>query len=276
MPWALFQGVIPMSQSSFSNLAPTVTPEVGSLTKQFELAWQGSGAPPALEPFVARAGGHIGVLIDLVCVDMENRYARAERQRVETYLTLVPELGRDEAAVVSLIEWEYLLRQRHQDPVEVAEFEKRFPALRSALAGLLSRLRAGRYVFQGELGGGGMGVVFRALDSDCERTLAVKVLRPECRHNAQAQARFLFEARLTARLQQEQDQARPLAALLPRRAGAPPRQRPDPDAHWHRPLQPRRVRPRHRDVHPRPGTGPSLSLAFRTHGPVGHRLREQG
>ena len=46
-----------------------------------------------------------------------------------------------------------------------------------------------------------MGLVFRALDRDCERTLAIKVLRPEYRLDRQCQARFLFEARLTARLQ---------------------------------------------------------------------------
>jgi tetratricopeptide (TPR) repeat protein len=51
-----------------------------------------------------------------------------------------------------------------------------------------------------ELGGGAMGVVFRGRDSALDRSVAIKVLRPEAA-TAVAAERFVREARLLARLQ---------------------------------------------------------------------------
>jgi predicted Ser/Thr protein kinase len=59
--------------------------------------------------------------------------------------------------------------------------------------------RIGRYVVEGRLGGGGMGVVFAAVDSELHRRVAVKVLRPD-RHDDLARERLLREARTLARL----------------------------------------------------------------------------
>jgi hypothetical protein len=188
-----------MARPSFPDPAPTLPPTSDALCEQLEAAW--SSGTPSLEEFVSRAGGQIAVLLDLVCVDMEQRFGRGERPRLEQYLTRVPALAGASGAVVALIEWEYLLRQRFNDTVEAGELEQRFPGQRQQLAGLLSRLRAGRYRLAGELGGGGMGLVFRAVDSECDRILAVKVLRPEYQGEPAAVARFTFEARLTARLQ---------------------------------------------------------------------------
>ena len=44
--------------------------------------------------------------------------------------------------------------------------------------------RVGRYVVEGEIAHGGMGVVYRATDPDFGRTLAVKVLLPRHQHDA--------------------------------------------------------------------------------------------
>src|SRR5262245_16358348 len=61
--------------------------------------------------------------------------------------------------------------------------------------------QAGRYVIEGEVGHGGMGVVLRARDPTFNRSLAVKILHTRHRGNPDLEKRFLEEARLTAQLQ---------------------------------------------------------------------------
>src|SRR5579871_6275045 len=57
----------------------------------------------------------------------------------------------------------------------------------------------GPYTVQGELGRGGMGIVLRAWDPGLQRTVAVKMLRPELA-NEQTRARFVREAQAAARV----------------------------------------------------------------------------
>jgi serine/threonine protein kinase len=67
-----------------------------------------------------------------------------------------------------------------------------FSALQSALAS--------RYRLDGEVGQGGMATVYRCEDLKHDRTVALKVLRPEIGAMLGAE-RFLLEIRVTARLQ---------------------------------------------------------------------------
>jgi serine/threonine-protein kinase len=61
--------------------------------------------------------------------------------------------------------------------------------------------RIGRYHVEGEVGRGGMGVVYQAHDPDLNRAVAVKVLRPELSADAALARRFLEEAQLSGQLQ---------------------------------------------------------------------------
>ena len=65
---------------------------------------------------------------------------------------------------------------------------------------LVGEVFASRYEIRALLGRGGMGEVYEAADLDLDRTVAVKVLRPELAADRRFLARFRREARTAARL----------------------------------------------------------------------------
>lgn len=70
----------------------------------------------------------------------------------------------------------------------------------SALASLEPGTRLGRYLVIHQIGGGGMGQVYRAQDTELNRTVALKVLPPHlCRHPEYLR-RFRTEAQAQARM----------------------------------------------------------------------------
>jgi serine/threonine-protein kinase len=64
----------------------------------------------------------------------------------------------------------------------------------------LQRALEPQYRLDGELGRGGMGVVYRAIDTTLDRPVAVKVIHPELAAHEAIARRFLAEARMIARL----------------------------------------------------------------------------
>jgi serine/threonine-protein kinase len=101
-------------------------------------------------------------------------------------------------------------------PIDRTRLLARHPQLAEALAGLeqLAGLSSttpapptvplpecvGPYRIERELGAGGFGVVYLALDPDVKRRVALKVLHPGRLHQPEVVARFQREARATARL----------------------------------------------------------------------------
>ena len=68
------------------------------------------------------------------------------------------------------------------------------------LAQRLQEALAGTYTIEGEIGRGGMGVVYRARDERLHRRVAIKVLPPELAFQDDIRARFTREAQTAARL----------------------------------------------------------------------------
>jgi serine/threonine protein kinase len=69
-----------------------------------------------------------------------------------------------------------------------------------SLAGRLTQALRDSYTLEGEIGRGGMGVVFRARDERLKRQVAIKVLPPELAFREEVRLRFLREAETAARL----------------------------------------------------------------------------
>ena len=70
----------------------------------------------------------------------------------------------------------------------------------SPLAPRLSEALGSAFTIEGEIGRGGMGVVYRARDEKLKRRVAIKVLPPELAFQQEIRARFTREAETAARL----------------------------------------------------------------------------
>ena len=72
------------------------------------------------------------------------------------------------------------------------------PSLDSAVLPVVDRV--GPYIVTGEIGRGGMGIVYRAYDPRLRRELALKFLHASTHHQPQARSRFMEEARAASAL----------------------------------------------------------------------------
>src|SRR5689334_23372260 len=72
--------------------------------------------------------------------------------------------------------------------------------LSKALGERLTRALGPAYSIEGEIGRGGMGVVYMARDERLKRKVAVKVLPPDLAFREEIRLRFLREAETAARL----------------------------------------------------------------------------
>src|SRR5262245_443339 len=184
----------------------------------------------------AGAGESLRQLAFRLLDEQRARWARGDPAPVEDYLSRHPELLADPGAVVDLIYQEVLLQKEQGRVLALSDCVRRFPhyeaelrdqfelhevlespSLREPLpvAGTAGPSSAAGvtgerapiwpsipgYELQGELGGGGMGVVYLAYDPRLKRQVAVKVIRSGSFARKEELARFQTEAEVIARLQ---------------------------------------------------------------------------
>ena len=117
------------------------------------------------------------------------------RQIVESTAKLVQQVHRESVSGDSLTAGH--LRQGLQgNSLTLAELLE--PALRPEMLGRLDQ-----FDVKAVIGQGGMGVVFKAFDTDLQRTVAIKMLLPHLANHDEARKRFLREARSAAAISHE-------------------------------------------------------------------------
>jgi len=140
--------------------------QIDEVCDLFEAAWKGGGRPEIKDylqesPVPARAA----LLAELIPLDMEYRKRKGESVSEDDYRAYLSSA-------------EFTVGSDNTVP-----------------------LMAGRYRVESEIGEGGMGEVYRVLDPDFNRALAVKVLKKEHQGRADLEARFLEEAQILGQLQ---------------------------------------------------------------------------
>ena len=187
--------------------------------EEFEQAWR-RGEAPDLDAYLPPRGDPYrrALLFDLVETDLERRLSAGEPARVEEYLRRYPEMADSPAEAAGLIRAEYRLRRRIEGPVSWSEYRERFPdrlaLLESSVPDLPETLvpdgeEGGRwpaipgYEILARLGGGGMGVVYKARQVGLARIVALKMIKPGAEEGAEIRALFRREAEAVARLRHD-------------------------------------------------------------------------
>jgi hypothetical protein len=115
-----------MSRADSNQLSDSAWLRCEAVIDRFEKAWQGVGEPKIADFLPPPGtGGRTALLHELIKVDVEYRWSKGIRTRIEDYASEFPELG-DQLPVDLLLE-EVRVRQYHGDVPTSRELHQRFP-----------------------------------------------------------------------------------------------------------------------------------------------------
>jgi predicted Ser/Thr protein kinase len=222
--------------SNLNQLSAADRAELESWLIEFDRAWTRDSLAAGLLA-LPDAPWRAAALSEMVKIDMEQLAGQGQPVSLEHYLLACPELGTRDTVAADLVAHEYITRREHGEPVLLAEYFARFPAQEAELekvltaapdfsvapasgllftgepdsfapsTGSIFRLptappqlpeQFGRYRILQRLGGGGMGTVYLARDTQSDRQVALKVPHFSTDDAPEVIQRFLREARAAA------------------------------------------------------------------------------
>jgi len=152
-------------------------------------------------------------LLELLHAELQYRLRNRELIRVESLIERYPELYDQPDDIAALLATEFRQRRRQEPELTALEFHERFPQLDFDFSTMdwthhdrpptvVPLEKVAGYTLLNELGRGGMGVVYRAIQLDLQRPVALKTLRAAA--DERELRRFRTEAELLARLRHPQ------------------------------------------------------------------------
>lgn len=184
---------------NFSDLGATRMQRVNQVCNRFEAAWR-TGERPNLAEYLASATAQEQPVLARMLIELDVDYRRmhGEKPKAEDYRTTLPF---EATWLESLVRGAFdATRVELAGAQETSgEFVVSDPLASRRSAEVLPRT-LGDYLLLERIGGGGMGVVYKAEHQHMRRIVALKLIRPEHATATTAQQRFQREVEAAARL----------------------------------------------------------------------------